>query len=90
MIYLIDFRNGILNYLYSNKAELRFNLGIAHKDIGNKLKAINALKEAIRLKSNYAKAQYTICLTYSELSHRENAVKEFETLKKWIVELLRN
>lgn len=58
------------------------NLGFAYKDLGENQKAIEAFKEAIRIKPDYTKVHYNIGMLYAEMGDRESALKEYKLVQK--------
>jgi tetratricopeptide (TPR) repeat protein len=43
------------------------NMGVAYNELGKYQKAINAYKEAIKIKPNYHEAYYNMGVAYNEL-----------------------
>jgi len=58
------------------------NLGFLYKDLGDSQKAISSFKEAIRIKPDYDKARWNLGMVYIEVGNIENALKEYEVLRK--------
>lgn len=57
-----------INDLNPNFPQTNYNLGIAYYKKGNYEKAINFLDKAIKLKSDFAEAYYSLAVTYEDIA----------------------
>lgn len=61
-----------------DKAEAYFNLGSEYFYSGKYNEAIEALKQAIRIKPNYAEAHYNLGIMYSKLDMYKEAIESYK------------
>ncbi|HDZ62757.1 MAG TPA: tetratricopeptide repeat protein, partial [Nitrospirae bacterium] len=59
---------------YENTAEYYYNLGLAYSDLGKYQEAVDAYKQAIRIKPDDANAHIVLAFAYSELGKYQEAI----------------
>ena len=57
------------------------NLGIAYGNLGRYQDAIEAYKQAIRIKPDYAEAHYNLGIAYLVTGDKDSALEEYKILK---------
>ena len=57
------------------------NLGVVYRRLGRYQEAVEAFKQAIRLKPDYANAHYNLGVTYFLLGDTSSALQEYNILK---------
>jgi tetratricopeptide (TPR) repeat protein len=62
-------------------AEVHYILGTAYVRLGRNQEAVEAYKEAIRLKPDYADAHYNLGIFYLLLNDKGSALEEYKILK---------
>jgi tetratricopeptide (TPR) repeat protein len=80
--YLIHWRNsvGLCEYMLSkapNAPSPHYNLGVAYGELGRYQDAVEAFKQAIRIKPDYAEAHCNLGVAYGKLGRWQEAIEAF-------------
>ena len=67
---------------YKKSAEYWFNLGVTYANSGMYKEAIEAFKQAIRIKPNFAEAHYNLGLAYDKLGMYKKAIETYKRVIK--------
>ena len=73
-----------------DKAKSYYDLGRSYNESGNSEKTMEAYKEAIRIKPDFAEAHYGLGRVYYKTGNREKSLKDTKFLRNWIRTWLRN
>ncbi|MGA2071311.1 MAG: tetratricopeptide repeat protein, partial [Sedimentisphaerales bacterium] len=81
--YLIHWRDSVslFEYMLSkapNASPPRYNLGVAYGELGRYQEAIEALKQAIRIKPDLAEAHYNLGNAYNSLGRYQDAIESYK------------
>ena len=64
-----------------SRALTQNNLGVAYMNLGKWKQAIQALKEAVKLKPDYQGAHYNLGVAYLQAGDKKSATEEYNILR---------